>query len=87
MLLAEALQALPRQFGIGCSCRRLQRRGIVRKDHEGPRDFASRVIAARPDLRTSVSAIAALYIGIRYGRQDSKENRRRFDRLVRSFHP
>lgn len=68
-------------------CRRLQRKGIVRMAHEGPRDFANRVTSARPDLRDSVSVITGLYIGIRYGRLDNNLNRRRLQRLVRRFHP
>ncbi len=68
-------------------CHRLQRRGIVRMAHEGPRDFASRVIGERPELRRKVAAITGLYIGIRYGRQDNKPNRQRFKRLVRGFRP
>lgn len=68
-------------------CRRLQRKGIVRLLHEGPRDFAKRVTDSRPDLRNSVSVITGLYIGIRYGRLDSPSNRRRFRQLVRRFHP
>jgi len=68
-------------------CNRLQRSGIIRRNHEGPLDFAGRVIAQRPELRSRVAAIASLYIAIRYGRGDSKTNRRRFKRLVRGFHP
>ena len=68
-------------------CRRLQRSGIVRMTHEGPGDFANRVIAERPDLQNRVARITGLYIGIRYGRQDTKLNRRRFRNLVRGFHP
>ena len=55
--------------------------------HEGPGDFANRVIAERPDLQSRVARITGLYIGIRYGRQDTKLNRRRFRNLVRGFHP
>lgn len=68
-------------------CRRLQRRGIVRMAHEGPRDFAARVIAAHPELRNRVARITGLYIGIRYGQLDNKPNRRQFKRLVRRFNP
>ena len=68
-------------------CQRLQRRGLIRLAHEGPKDFAERVINKCPELAGSVSAISSLYIGIRYGRQDNKPNRRRFNRLVRGFRP
>jgi transglutaminase-like putative cysteine protease len=68
-------------------CRRLARRGIGRLPNEGPKAYADRVIALRPDLTASVAAISGLYIGIRYGRQDSPGNRARFMRLVRRFRP
>lgn len=68
-------------------CQRLQRRGIVRMAHEGPKDFSERVVKECPELASKVSTISSLYIGIRYGRQDSKPNRQHFSRLVRDFHP
>ena len=68
-------------------CRRVQRfRGVVRMAHEGPQDFAERVTSKFPELHASVAAITGLYIAIRYGRQDSKSNRRRLKRMIRSFH-
>jgi transglutaminase-like putative cysteine protease len=66
-------------------CRRLARRGLVRRPHEGPRDFARRVIRQRPDLQRQVSAIVNLYIALRYGPSDDPQQRRRLHRLVRGF--
>jgi transglutaminase-like putative cysteine protease len=66
-------------------CRRLARRGLVRLPHEGPRDFARRVIRLRPDLQRQVSAIVNLYIALRYGPSDDPQQRRRLHRLVRGF--
>ncbi|MCB1758577.1 MAG: DUF3488 domain-containing transglutaminase family protein [Gammaproteobacteria bacterium] len=68
-------------------CRRLARLGIERVPSEGPKAFADRVIAQRPDLTASVAAISGLYIGIRYGRLDNAKNRARFTLLVRRFRP
>ncbi len=69
-------------------CRRLARIGLPRRAHEGPRDYAERVAAARPDLAGQVDAIARLYIGLRYGRTgDDRAGRRRLRRLVRRFRP
>lgn len=64
---------------------KLARIGLARAPHEGPRDFAARCSAARPDLRTEVDAISALYIDARYGAggADIAVLRRR----VRAFRP
>jgi hypothetical protein len=48
-------------------CRKLARRGFVRRAHEGPMDFADRVCHQRPDLDGDVREIAALYTRLRYG--------------------
>lgn len=48
-------------------CRRLEKRGITRRPSEGPRDFAQRVARSRPQLSARVTAIAQLYIDLRYG--------------------
>lgn len=46
--------------------RRLARRGLARHTWEGPRDYARRVAAARPETAADIEAIAALYAGLRY---------------------
>lgn len=66
-------------------CRRLARRGLERLPHEGPQDFARRVIRRRPDLQRPVSAIVQLYITLRYGAVDDPQQRRRLHQLVRNF--
>lgn len=75
----------PVQRDYGIFCRRLARKGIVRLPHEGPEDFARRIIRQRPDLQRPVSAIANLYIGLRYGSKEDPQQRRRLHRLVRGF--
>ncbi len=66
-------------------CKRLSRTGIKRFPHEGPKDFAQRVMRKRPDLKPSVSAITQHYIKLRYGRSDGTKLRQQFHRLVRQF--
>ena len=68
-------------------CRKLARRQLGRREHEGPRDYSQRVIRRRPDLRDPVSRIIDLYIGLRYGRVDSTANRKYLKKLVRNFNP
>jgi transglutaminase-like putative cysteine protease len=66
-------------------CKRLSRTGIKRFPHEGPKDFAQRVMRKRPDLKPSVNAITQHYIKLRYGRSDGTKLRQQFHRLVRQF--
>ena len=47
---------------------RLARRGLPRRPWEGPRDYAHRIAAARPDLSAAIAEIADLYGRVRYGR-------------------
>jgi transglutaminase-like putative cysteine protease len=68
-------------------CQRLQRRGLARGDQEGPADFARRVVRERPDLRRQAATITALYIGLRYGPDQSKQRLKRLQRLVTQFRP
>jgi hypothetical protein len=68
-------------------CSRLTRAGLMRHPSEGPRDFAARCAAARPDLEPEVRAITDLYIGIRYGRLQSPGPLRLLRDRVRRFRP
>lgn len=54
-------------------CRRLQQRGIVRGNNEGPSDFARRAITQRPDLAASIEQITHLYLGLRYGQANATQ--------------
>ena len=49
-------------------CRKLERCGFRRRDHEPPLAFAARVVRSRRDLSTEVQAITRLYTQMRYGR-------------------
>ena len=77
----EALR-LYREF-----CRRLAQAGIARAPHEGPRDFAERVAAARPALAAEVGQVTRLYTALRYepGADDALLAALR--REVRAFRP
>lgn len=49
-------------------CNKLARKGLPRQIHEGPRDYAARLVGLRPELAPAVVAISDLYISLRYGR-------------------
>lgn len=87
ILLRSKQRADPVQRLYARFCSALERQGLPRRPHEGPRDFGRRVIKRRPDLGTQVELITRLYIDIRYGRRDNRENRKNLGYLVRQFRP
>lgn len=46
---------------------RLARDGLIQRPHEGPRQFAARVIADRPELAQLLEPLLAHYLAARYG--------------------
>ena len=68
-------------------CRKLEKKGIKRRLNEGPKDFEKRIVREREDLKQEAGKIIRCYIGLRYGRLDTKKNRQELARMVRSFHP
>ena len=70
-------------------CQKLYKRGLNIRHNEGPLDFANRVIARLPGLKTDVKAITLEYIALRYATNDEpgKDDVMRFRKMVRRFHP
>jgi hypothetical protein len=68
-------------------CRKLARRGIVRKAYEGPLTFAQRVQQLRPELTGQVHSITHLYAALHYGRQRRDTDVQRLREAVRLFRP
>ncbi len=66
-------------------CARLARRGLARRAGEGPRDFARRVAARRPDLAPAVNAITERYVALRYAQRPGDPAALR--RAVADFRP
>ena len=69
----------------GRFCGKLATRGLERAPHEGPLDFLTRIRATRPELAPEVEKIVDLYVQARYGTGVSRDEQRRFARLVRQF--
>jgi len=69
-------------------CKRLSRIGLPRRHCEGPRDYARRVIAARPDLRVDIESFVNVYLPLRYGNDpESDEMHRHLEHFLRAFRP
>jgi transglutaminase-like putative cysteine protease len=66
--------------------RRLARRGIVRRQGEGPRHFLSRAARALPAQRAELERLMDCYLELRYAHvEPPPESLRRFRRAVRDF--
>ena len=48
-------------------CRKLARHGLPRAAHEGPTDYVTRVVQARPELAQQLVEARKLYVALRYG--------------------
>ncbi|MBI2311113.1 MAG: DUF3488 domain-containing transglutaminase family protein [Betaproteobacteria bacterium] len=66
-------------------CSKLARRGLPRGQAEGPRDYATRVSRARPELAQVVDAVIQLYIQLRYGTLRDEAAVAQLKRLVAAF--
>jgi transglutaminase-like putative cysteine protease len=89
LLLGLTLWALHRRIRLDPVLRawnrlsnRLARIGLARRSWEGPQDYARRVAQARPELERPLAEIAALYIGLRYGKLGGSEPLRKMRDLV-----
>jgi hypothetical protein len=66
-------------------CAKLAAAGLARAPHEGPLDYLTRVVSQRPQWREPAEEITRIYVQARYGDGASREDERRFARLVREF--
>ena len=66
-------------------CAKLAQKGIERSPSEGPRDFAERAARSLPAARRAILRIAALYIGLRYGRDANPRRANDLRRQVREL--
>jgi protein-glutamine gamma-glutamyltransferase len=48
-------------------CRKLARLDLPRLAHEGPTDYVTRVVRARPQLSAQLAEMRSLYVNLRYG--------------------
>ncbi|GAB6095758.1 protein-glutamine gamma-glutamyltransferase TgpA [Desulfatiferula olefinivorans] len=68
--------------------RKLERVGLSRRPHEGPKTWGRRVAASRPDLAPEVTEMLHDYEALRYAQvQDRTERLRVFRKRVRRFRP
>ena len=66
-------------------CKKLAKAGLPRAAHEGARDYAARVAAARPELAPAIHELARRYNALRYQEQDGSPQE--FIGLAAKFRP
>jgi protein-glutamine gamma-glutamyltransferase len=83
--LRRVVRPDPVQRAWQAFCRKLGAQGVMRVPHEGPRDFAERAAKNLPAAAAAIRDIAALYIGVRYGRTHAREQVAELKRRVRDL--
>lgn len=68
-------------------CRRLAKAGLPKLPHEGPRDYASRISTARPELSGAMNELSARYLALRYGGIHEKDAQSEFIVQAAKFRP
>ncbi len=66
-------------------CKKLAKAGLARAPHEGPEDYAARVIAARPQLASAMHDIATRYTDLRYAETNDEGALRAFKDAAKAF--
>jgi hypothetical protein len=85
----QSMKSDPLESSYGAFCRRLGAVGLPREPHEGPADYAARVVEARPDLKATVEPFLRYYVAARYGGglQGEESAALELRRLLRGFRP
>ena len=66
-------------------CRKLAKAGLPRAAHEGARDYAARIAAARPEIADAIHDIAARYSALRYENHSDLASLQSFKRAIAAF--
>ncbi|WP_126452459.1 transglutaminase TgpA family protein [Sulfuriflexus mobilis] len=66
-------------------CRIMEKRGLPRHDHEGPRDYSRRLQLACPELAPQISAITTAYISYRYAGSQGPDEVQRLRQAIRQL--
>jgi transglutaminase-like putative cysteine protease len=76
----------PVQRSYARLCRKLAHVGLARAEHEGPLDYAERVLRQRPDLGQAVGSLTRHYVALRYAGA-ATPTAKDFEQAVRRFRP
>jgi transglutaminase-like putative cysteine protease len=66
-------------------CGKLAKAGLPRAAHEGAKDYAARIAAARPELAEAIADLAARYDALRYGNVQNEQARQAFLQRAATF--
>ena len=68
-------------------CARVGQAARPRRPHEGPQEYAEAICRLRPDLRTEVERLFAMYIDLRYDGRGDEWSKKKFLEAVAQFRP
>jgi len=66
-------------------CNIMEKRGLPRNGHEGPRNYCNRLLAACPELAPQVNTITSAYIRYRYARSQRSDEAQRIRQSIRAL--
>jgi transglutaminase-like putative cysteine protease len=66
-------------------CKKLARKGVVRSESEGAKDFAERVKARLPEQSAQIDQITDVFIKLRYGQSSGPKDLKRLHKMVTQF--
>jgi transglutaminase-like putative cysteine protease len=86
LLLYQKQKAIPPVLRIyNRFCQKIAKRGLLRGQCEGAKDFAGRVKIKLPEQAANIDQITALFIKLRYGRNATPDDLKLFNKLVARF--
>ena len=84
-MLRHFVRPDPVQAAWNLFCRKLGARGLARVPHEGPQDFSERAARNFPSAGEAIRRIGALYMALRYGREQPATELVELRRMVREL--
>ena len=84
-MLRRFVRPDPVQAAWNLFCRKLGTRGLARAPHEGPQDFSERAARNFPSAGEAIRRIGALYMALRYGREQPATELVELRRMVREL--
>ncbi|MCW9056442.1 MAG: transglutaminaseTgpA domain-containing protein [Gammaproteobacteria bacterium] len=66
-------------------CKKMARRGLIKKTYEGPVDFSQRAVEKYPEDKSTIDFFIRLYINTRYRSRQNKEQINKMKKLIKNL--
>ncbi len=83
----QSIKSDPVKKAYDIFCKKLAKKGFVRKPGQGPLDFMEQAIRKMPEAEKEIRAITKIYILARYGNKKDEKTIKKLKMLVGKFNP